>query len=244
MLFLESSILPPDTRLQVEDLRLGYGQIEVIHRLSLVVDPGEVVGLAGRNGAGKTTTLRGISGLLPRRGGRVTLGGTPLPAAPERIARLGVAHVPEGRALMPSLTVLDNLRVAAWAARRTLEKNDLDALIDIFPLLADLLPRTAGSLSGGQQQVVALSRGLAAKPAILMIDELSLGLAPRITGDLWRALTTLIAPKGIGLLIVDQNLRLLRTYCHRLYWLNDGLLRDIDLAAPDADQVLESIYFD
>jgi branched-chain amino acid transport system ATP-binding protein len=240
----ESSIPPRDHSLQVENLRLGYGQIEVVGRLSLAVAPGEIVGLAGRNGAGKTTTLRGISGILSRRGGKITLGGKPLPAAPEQVARLGIAHVPEGRALMPSLTVLENLQVAAFAARRSLEARDLDVLIEVFPPLADLLPRPAGTLSGGQQQIVAISRGLAAQPAILMVDELSLGLAPRIIGDLWRALTTAIVAKGIGVLVVDQNLRLLRRHCDRLYWLNDGVSSEVDLTAANADELLSTIYFD
>ena len=234
-----------DATLEVVGLQVSYGAVQVLRDLSLRVAPGEIVGLAGRNGAGKTTALRAISGLLPRKAGTLTLDGRrPLPAAADLVARLGVAHVPEGRALMPSLSVLDNLKVAAYAARQELTRADLDRLVGFFPLLKDLLPRTAGSLSGGQQQVVALSRGLAAKPRILMIDELSLGLAPRITGELWKALVEQVAPGGVGLLVVDQNLRLLRSHCHQLYWLNDGVARAIDLAAPDAMQALESIYFD
>lgn len=233
-----------DAGLAVEGLRVGYGPIEVIRDLSLTVAPGEIVGLAGRNGAGKTTALRAISGMLPRRAGRLRLAGRALPAAAERVARLGIAHVPEGRALMPSLSVLDNLRVAAFAARQTLDAADLARLTAIFPLLTGLLPRAAGSLSGGQQQVVALSRGLAAKASVLMIDELSLGLAPRITGELWKALVAQVATGKLGLLIVDQNLRALRSHCRRLYWLNDGTTREIDLTASDALQALESIYFD
>jgi branched-chain amino acid transport system ATP-binding protein len=233
-----------EARLEIAGLQVCYGPVQVLRDFSIDVAPGEIVGLAGRNGAGKTTALRAISGLLPRKGGVLKLDGRPLPAAADLVARLGVAHVPEGRALMPSLSVLDNLKVAAYAARQDLTKADLDRLVGFFPLLKELLPRTAGSLSGGQQQVVALSRGLAAKPRILMIDELSLGLAPRITAELWTTLVGQVASGGVGLLVVDQNLRLLRTYCHRLHWLNDGVASVIDLAAPDALQALESIYFD
>jgi branched-chain amino acid transport system ATP-binding protein len=236
--------MPPGDALEIEGLQVSYGPVKVLRDLSLAVAPGEIVGLAGRNGAGKTTALRAISGLMPRQAGRLSLGPRPLPLAADAVARLGIAHVPEGRALMPSLSVLDNLRVAAYGARQELDAADVDRLVAFFPLLRDLLPRTAVSLSGGQQQVVALSRGLAAKPRILMVDELSLGLAPRITGDLWKALVTEVARSGVGLLVVDQNLRLLRTHCTRLYWLNDGTTRAIDLAAPGALQALESIYFD
>lgn len=236
--------MPPDDALTLEGLQAGYGPVQVLRDFSLSVAPGEIVGLAGRNGAGKTTALRAISGLLPRRGGRLAFAGRPLPAAADRVARLGIAQVPEGRALMPSLSVLDNLRVAAYAAGHELGEPELKRLTGFFPLLGELLARTAGSLSGGQQQVVALSRGLAAQPRILMVDELSLGLAPRITGELWRALVEEVAPSGVGLLVVDQNLRLLRTHCRRLYWLDEGVTRLIDLAAPGALQALESIYFD
>ena len=234
----------PEGQLTIEGLRTGYSQVEVIHRLSLTVGPGEVVGLAGRNGAGKTTTLRAVSGLLSRWSGQVLLGVEILPAAPAVVARRGVAHVPEGRGLMPSLTVIENLRVAAFAARQELTPADLNRLVGVFPPLAALLPRVAGSLSGGQQQIVALSRGLAAKPRILMVDELSLGLAPRITGDLWEALRRLAAEGNLGVLVIDQNLRLLRKYSDRLYWLNEGISREIDLAASNTEKMLESIYFD
>ena len=237
-------MLPPEKGLQVEGLRAGYGPVEVIRDLSLTARCGELIGLAGRNGAGKTTTLRALSGLVARRAGTVRLDGRPIAAVPSIAARSGLAHVPEGRGLMPSLTVLDNLRVAAFAARRDLTADDIAQLVAIFPLLRDLLPRIAGSLSGGQQQVVALSRVLAAKPLVLLIDELSLGLAPRITSELWRALVELAGQRDLAIVVVDQNLRLMREHCSRIYWLNEGVAREVDFGREDAEQKLQSIYFD
>jgi branched-chain amino acid transport system ATP-binding protein len=226
--------------LQVRDLAVSYGAARVIERVNVDVVPGEIVGVVGPNGAGKTTTLRAISGLVARRGGEVRLGGAVLPANPEAVARAGVAHVPEGRGLIPSLTVRQNLRLAAIGAGRKLSQEDLDYAFAVFPAIERLMDRRAGFLSGGEQQMVAISRGLVARPAVLMIDELSLGLAPRIVKDMSRALQRVARERGIGIFLVDQNVRGLSHVCDRIYVLQDG----VSAVADKADtELMRTVYF-
>ena len=209
------------TALNIEDLYVRISGARIISGLSLRVEPGEIVGLAGRNGAGKTTTLRAISGMVSRTGGSISLGGVRLPSRPEGVARAGVSHVPEGRGIFPDLTVDENIRLGVLGKsggtrelRRTLEET--------FPAVARLREQKAGRLSGGEQQMLALVRGLVSHPKFLLVDEMSLGLSPRALRTAIEALVSLGRSQGIGVLIVDQNSRTLHEYCDRVYLLSDG----------------------
>jgi branched-chain amino acid transport system ATP-binding protein len=187
--------------LEVESLTAGYGRVQVLRGVSLTVDEAEIVALVGPNGAGKSTLLRAITAMLPDREGSVTVAGRELIGATvETIAAAGVAHVPEGRRLFPGLTVRDNLRLGGWLGRN----KDLDAVLDLFPPLAARLGQVAGSLSGGEQQMCAIARALMSRPRLLLIDELSLGLAPVLVDEILVRLTS-IAESGTGVLLVEQD---------------------------------------
>lgn len=222
-------------------LRVSYGSATVLDGVDFDVRHGEIVGLAGRNGVGKTTTLRSISAMVPLRGGTIRLDGHDLPRRPEAVLRAGVAHVPEGRRLFGSLTVEENLRAAAYGAGRRLDDEDRERVLGLFPALAKLLDRKAGYLSGGEQQMVAISRGIVARPALLIIDEVSLGLAPRLVGDMWRALSALRGP-DLSLLVVDQNVRIMAAHCDRIFLLDDGRARQASPAAGEDE--MRGLYFD
>jgi branched-chain amino acid transport system ATP-binding protein len=208
--------------LAVDDLHAGHGPFEVIRGLSLHVEPGALVGLVGRNGVGKTTTLRAISGLVRPRAGTVALHGQALSRRPEDAARQGLAHVPEGRRLMPDMSVLDNLRLAVVAVGHRWRERTLHDILADFPEIEPLLDRRAGLLSGGEQQLAALARGLIAQPKVIMIDELSLGLAPVAVQRVFGALDTAVHRHGIAALIVDQDIHRLMDLCDRAYLLRDG----------------------
>lgn len=207
----------------VRGLEVSYGKNSVLRGLDLTVEPGQVVGLVGRNGAGKTTTLRAISGVTSRRGGSVTFKGQPLSHRPSVVARAGLSHVPEGRGLIGSLTAEENLRVAAYGAGRTLDAETLTWVSRIFPRMERVLARRADILSGGEQQMVALARALVADATMVMIDELSLGLAPIVVEEAWQALRELRDSKGVSLLVVDQNLGLIEKYADSIYLLKNGV---------------------
>jgi branched-chain amino acid transport system ATP-binding protein len=187
--------------LEVGRLTAGYGRIRVLHEVSLTVGEAEIVALVGPNGAGKSTLLRAITAMLPDRDGSVTVAGRELiDATVETVAAAGVAHVPEGRRLFPGLSVRDNLRLGGWLTRN----NDLGAVLDLFPALAGRLDQVAGSLSGGEQQMCAIARALMSRPRLLLIDELSLGLAPVVVDEILLRLTD-IAENGTGVLLVEQD---------------------------------------
>jgi ABC-type branched-subunit amino acid transport system ATPase component len=214
--------------LVIKNMRASYGAAVVLHGVDLEVPEGGRVGLLGINGAGKTTTLRAISGMVGRRADELTFGGTPLPPDPVGVARLGIAHVPEGRGLFAQLTVRDNLVVGAQGMGRRLTAPLLERVVEAFPQLRELLPRRAGLLSGGQQQIVALARGLVAEPRLLMVDELSLGLSPVALDTALRALTAAADRFSTSLLLVDQNAHSLAATCDRLYLLRDGVAAPAD----------------
>ena len=221
--------------LSVFNVTVTYGPIAAVHDVSLDVWSGEVVVLAGANGAGKTSLLRAVAGVTPVAAGRVAFAGTDLTGLPaDRIAALGLRMVPEGRRLWPTLTVKEHLEIA-WrdvpAARRAALAADLDRL---FPRLAERRQQRAGSLSGGEQQMLAIARGLAADPKLLIIDELSLGLAPGVVRQLFDALRQ-ISAAGVTLLIVEQALRQALAIAHRGYVLETGRLVVEGTAAELAD---------
>ncbi|SFP30153.1 MULTISPECIES: ABC transporter ATP-binding protein [Actinomadura] len=224
--------------LRIEDLYVRISGARIIEGLTLSVPVGDIVGLAGRNGAGKTTTLRAVSGLTGRSGGSVRLDGAPLPGRPEAVARSGVAHVPEGRGIFADLTVDENIRLGMLAGRGR-DDGLRRRLEEAFPAVARLRGQKAGRLSGGEQQMLALVRGLISRPRILLVDEMSLGLSPRA---LRTAIETVVAfgrTEGVGMLIVDQNSRMLHEHCDRMFLLKDGRVEPWDEAAESA-----SAYFD
>jgi branched-chain amino acid transport system ATP-binding protein len=188
--------------LEVTGLAAGYGRVQVLWDVELDVGEGEVVALVGSNGAGKTTLLRAVSGMITPTGGDVRLDGTSLVGrAPEEAVLAGIAHVPEGRRLFAGLTVRENLRVGAYASGGDA---DIDRAVELFPRLGERLDQVAGSLSGGEQQMCAIARGLMANPKLIMIDELSLGLAPKLVEQILERLTS-VTEAGTAVLLVEQD---------------------------------------
>jgi branched-chain amino acid transport system ATP-binding protein len=209
--------------LRVERLQVGYGRIQALWDVSFDVNAGEVVALVGANGAGKTTTLRTISGLLRARAGSIQLEGRPLDHLPsEAIVGLGVVHVPEGRKLFPEMTVLDNLLLGSYvpAARRQRGER-LEMVLATFPRLRERQRQLAGTLSGGEQQMVAIGRGLMAGPRLLMLDEPSLGLAPIMVEEMFRVIRE-INQAGVTVLLVEQNTEHALALAHRGFVLESG----------------------
>jgi branched-chain amino acid transport system ATP-binding protein len=195
--------------LEVRDLHAGYGRTVVVRDLSLTVEPGEIVALLGPNGAGKTTTLMTVTGLLPALAGEVRLFGGPVDTgAPHRNARRGLGCVTEDRALFGGLSVRDNLRLAArddGGGRPRRSRPDLTGVTRYFPALGPLADRRAGLLSGGEQQMLVIARALVARPRLLLVDEMSLGLAPKIVDQLATVLRRVADDLGIGVLLVEQH---------------------------------------
>lgn len=208
--------------LEVRALEAGYGDIQVLWGTDLRVEDREIVALLGSNGAGKTTLLRTLSGQIRPAGGEVRWNGgdiTGLP--PERIVGLGVAHVPEGRHLFPGLSVRENLVIGAHHRRDREVDADLDWVLGLFPQLRKLLPRVAGRLSGGEQQMCAIGRGLMSRPELVMIDELSLGLAPNLAEALLERLRE-VPERGMSVLIVEQDVDAALEIASRGYVLETG----------------------
>jgi branched-chain amino acid transport system ATP-binding protein len=204
--------------LELSDVTARYGQVVALHSVSLTVEDGEIVALLGANGAGKTTTLRAVSGTV-RRTGDVVLGGKRLGrATPEAVARGGVAHVPEGRGIFAELTVWENLRMGGYTVRRP----DFATVLGYFPWLEERRNQQAGTLSGGEQQMLALARAFLSRPRLLMLDEPSLGLAPIITREVFRVVTELNRNEGLAVLVVEQNATVALAAAQRGYVLETG----------------------
>ena len=211
-----------ETLLDVTGLMAGYGPIQVLHGLDLHVEVGEIVVVLGANGAGKTTTLRAISGMIATNGS-VVLGGTETVGKNSAdIVRMGVAHVPQGRGTFPELSVEDNLMVGAYTRRDDEVDADLEHWYDTYPVLKERRTQAAGSLSGGEQQMLAVARALMARPRLLLLDEPSLGLAPMIVADLFERFSALNREQGITLLVVEQNAQLALGIADRGYVLESG----------------------
>ena len=204
--------------LDVRHLEVAYGAATAVRNVSLHVDAGEVVALLGANGAGKTTTLRGVSGLVRPRSGRVRFAGRRVDGlSPARTVAAGLAHVPEGRRLFPGLTVVENLRLGGWGRG----DQQLDLVFDIFPRLAERRTQAAGSLSGGEQQMVAIGRALMSEPRLLMVDELSLGLSPVAVDELLERLAQLNR-EGLSILLIEQFVERALRLADRVYVLVKG----------------------
>jgi branched-chain amino acid transport system ATP-binding protein len=201
--------MPQMTLLELVDVTASYGPVQVLEAVSLSVPDGGAIGILGANGAGKTTTLRAISGTV-RAGGTIRFEGRDIRGMrPERVAALGIAHVPEGRGTLANLTVRENLMVGAYRRKdRKRIESDMDFLLDLFPNLRSRITSTGAALSGGEQQMLAVSRGFMASPKLLVLDEPSLGLAPSTAKDVYSAIRRLRAESGIAMLVVEQNANL------------------------------------
>jgi branched-chain amino acid transport system ATP-binding protein len=220
--------------LQVSNLRAGYGPVEVLHGIDLTVGDGEVVVVLGANGAGKTTTMRAISGTIPRRG-TVTFEDRDISkAAADSIVHSGIAQVPQGRGTFVDLTVEDNLRVGAYV-RGAAPDDDIERWYDVFPRLRERRNQKAGSLSGGEQQMLAIARALMSRPRLLLCDEPSLGLAPIVVQEMFRVLRQLNQDNGTSILLVEQNANLAIEIAHHAYLLETGTI----VASGDAKELLD-----
>ena len=225
--------------LQISDLHVYYGESHVVQGLSLRIERGETVALLGRNGAGKTTTMRAVSGLTRAAGGRVDLDGRDITrVAAHRRARLGLSFVPSGRRAFDTLTVRQNLQVAARAWRMPGRDWDLGRVMDTFPRLADLADRRAGFLSGGEQQMLKIARGLLGNPQVLLLDEPTEGLSPAVVKDLGRWLELLRA-EGLTVLVTEQNALFALAHADRGYVMEKGRIRYSADAASlrDSDEI-------
>ena len=208
--------------LELRRVEARYGGLQALHGINLSVGEGEVVVVLGANGAGKTTTLRAISGTV-RTSGELLFSGSRLPRRPEAVARAGVAHVPEGRGTFMELTVEENLRLGAYVRRdRAGVKADQERVFERFTILAERRRQAAGSLSGGEQQQLALARALMQRPRLLLLDEPSLGLAPMLVAELFRVIGELNQEEGLSVLVVEQNATLALSASSRAYVLEVG----------------------
>ena len=207
--------------LQLEGVEARYGQVQALRGITLEVPEGSVVAVLGANGAGKTTTLRAVSGTV-KRTGRIEFEGKPLRGGPEAVARAGIAHVPEGRGTFTELTVLENLRLGAYTRRERDLREDVARVSKWFPWIPERRNQTAGTLSGGEQQMLALARALMARPRLLMLDEPSLGLAPMIVREIFRIVGELNAREGMTVLVVEQDARIALDTAAHAYVLEVG----------------------
>jgi branched-chain amino acid transport system ATP-binding protein len=219
--------------LELEDVTARYGALTALHGISLHVDAGEAVAVLGANGAGKTTTLRAVSGAVRRRGRIAYRGKSIARSSPESIARSGIAHVPEGRGTLTELTVHENLRLGAYSRRdRRGVAEDEERVLSYFPRLRDRAAQRAGTLSGGEQQMLALARALMLRPRLLLLDEPSLGLAPLVVAEIFRIVRELNERDGLAVLVVEQNAALALEASSRAYVLEVGRLA---LEGPSAE---------
>jgi len=212
-------------RLEIKDLRVFYGKIEAIKGISVVVNQGEIVTLIGANGAGKTTTLKTISGLRPVTSGTITFDGQDISKMPahERVA-LGISQAPEGRGIFPGMSVLENLEIGKYFRkdRRHEMKEDLEKVYHLFPRLKERAFQAGGTLSGGEQQMLAIGRALMARPKVLLLDEPSMGLAPMMIANIFKIITEINTELGTTILLVEQNAQQALQRAHRAYVLETG----------------------
>jgi len=216
--------------LELVDVEARYGAVQALRGVSLEVAEGEIVAVLGANGAGKTTTLRAISGTV-RRSGSIRLAGKQLRGGPESAARAGVAHVPEGRGTFSELSVLENLRLGAYTRRGPVAA-EIDRVAQWFPWLVERGGQQAGTLSGGEQQMLALARALMVRPRLLLLDEPSLGLAPLIVREIFRIVRELNEREGLTVLVVEQDARIALAAAHRAYVLEVG---EVKVTGTSAD---------
>jgi branched-chain amino acid transport system ATP-binding protein len=225
--------------LDVRSLEVAYGTIPALHGIDLEVQKGEIVTLIGANGAGKTTTLRTISGLLKPRRGQVVFNEKNITGTkPDVITALGVSHVPEGRGIFANLTVSDNLELGAYVRKDKITDAEYERVFALFPILKERLKQNAGTLSGGEQQMLSISRALMSKPTVLLLDEPSLGLAPQLVQAIFRVVKEINA-EGTTILLVEQNAHMALMTAHRGYVMETGriVLHDTTKALLASDRV-------
>ena len=210
--------------LELRNINTFYGNIQALHDISLSVDEGEIITLIGANGAGKSTTLMSISGIVPPRTGEVIFKGEPIhQLSPDKIVALGICQVPEGRHIFPDLTVAENLDMGAFLRRDSGQiKQDLEYIYDLFPILAERRHQPGGNLSGGEQQMLAISRALMAKPQLLLLDEPSMGLAPLVTKQIFDIIKKINQQHNTTIFLVEQNANLALKAADRGYVLETG----------------------
>lgn len=230
--------------LRVEDLEVFYGEFQALYGVSFHVDENEIVALLGANGAGKTTTLKTISGLLMPRRGRIIYEGRDITyTPPHKRVEAGIAHVPEGRGIFPWLTVMENLKAAAYIKRaREKFEETLEFVFNLFPVLKERRNQKAGTLSGGEQQMLAIARALILRPKLLMLDEPSLGLAPKLAYEVIM-LTKQLREEGYTILLVEQNVKLSLKVADRAYVLETGrIVKEGSSAELEKDPVIRAAY--
>jgi len=225
--------------LSLRSLEVSYGTIPALRGIDLEVEKGEIVTLIGANGAGKTTTLRTISGLLKPRHGEVSFAGKNINGVkPHVITGMGVSHVPEGRGIFANLTVSDNLELGAYLRKDKIQKSEYERIFSLFPVLKERIKQNAGTLSGGEQQMLAISRALMSKPTVLLLDEPSLGLAPQMVQTIFRVIREINA-EGTTILLVEQNAHMALVTAHRGYVMETGkiVLADSTKALLASDRI-------
>ena len=232
--------------LQLEGVNAFYGRIQVLREVSLQVSEGEIVAVIGPNGAGKTTLLNAISGIVPPRSGRIVFDGQPITGfSPERLVRVGLSHVPERRQVFATMSVLDNLLLGAYHRYRRDGKQvqrDMEFVFEIFPRLKDRRRQRAGTLSGGEQQMLALGRAWMAKPKLLLMDEPSLGLAPLLTREIFRV-SSQLRDYGMTVLVVEQNAHAVLAVADRAYVMDSGhIIAQGTAAELSADEQVRVAY--
>jgi branched-chain amino acid transport system ATP-binding protein len=231
--------------LEIDALNVGYGGVPVLHAVSLRVADGEFVAVVGPNGTGKSTLFNAISGIVPASGGAIRFNGVDLLAVPPaRRAHLGIAHVPEGRQVFPSLTVHENLEMGAYTdAGRAAWHESRDRIYTWFPKLAQRGKQLAGTLSGGEQQMLAISRGLASAPKLLMLDEPSMGLAPTIADEIFERIVAIHRDAKVGVLLVEQRVAEALHFADRAYVLENGaVILEGDHASLKNDDRIRRAY--
>lgn len=219
--------------LKLENIQTYYGNIQALKGISIHIDQGEIVALIGANGAGKTTTLMSICGITPPRKGEITfLRETIDHLSPEKIVKLGICQVPEGRRIFPDMTVVENLDMGAFLRNDSLEiKKDLEMVFDLFPILEQRRSQPGGTLSGGEQQMLAISRALMARPRMLLLDEPSLGLAPLIIQQIFEIIKKINRENGTTIFLVEQNANQALKLAHRGYVMENGQITLVDKAS-------------
>ncbi len=230
--------------LEVTDLRSGYGRIEALHGVGLHVDAGEAVTIIGSNGAGKTTLLKTIAGHIRPTAGRIVLAGDDITTwSPEKRTRAGIGLVPEGRQVFPGLPLIDHLWLGAYTRKRDSEvRSDIDHMLDLFPILKERTKQLAGTLSGGQQQLMVIARALMSRPKVLLLDEPSLGLAPLAVHEVVDKLVQLVG-EGTTLLLVEQNARAAFQVASRGYVLSRGdVVVEDDVESLQSDERVQEAY--
>lgn len=227
----------------LDRVHAGYGSTPVLHGVSLSLGSGEIAAVLGRNGAGKTTLMRAISGTIPCTGGSLSFDGTDLGSQEAyKRARLGISHVPQGRDIFPKLTVLENLQVSASTGGK-LRGEHFDEVFEQFPILAEKRRARGGSLSGGQQQILALARALMAKPRLLLLDEPSEGIQPSILDEIATIVEQINSQRGIAVLVVEQNLDFAARVARRGLMMDKGeIVEELDITELSRDRALQRRY--